>query len=192
MKIHRIWKCLVVSMILLALVLCFGTTAFAYGTIDTDQESSLTVYFGKDGNGFPGVEFQVYRVADVSDDAQFTLSGSFAEYPVVVNGLDSSGWRTLAQTLGAYVARESLKPFRKAETGDDGRAVFDQMDTGLYLVTGVTARGVTPTPRNRFWSACPRRTMSQVSGFMILLLPASMTAAIIRQAVTRIPLTGKY
>lgn len=136
MKIHRIWKCLVVSMILLALVLCFGTTAFAYGTIDTDQESSLTVYFGKDGNGFPGVEFQVYRVADVSDDAQFTLSGSFAEYPVVVNGLDSSGWWTLAQTLDAYVARESLKPFRKAETGDDGRAVFDQMDTGLYLVTG--------------------------------------------------------
>ena len=136
MKIHRVWRCLVTLMTMLALVLCFGTTAFAYGTIDTEQKSILTVYFGKDGNGFPNVEFQVYRVADVSADAQFTRSGDFAEYPVAVNGLDSSGWRTLAQTLDAYVARDNLKPLRTAETGDDGRAVFASLDTGLYLVTG--------------------------------------------------------
>ena len=136
MKIYRVWSCLVMSVALLALVLCFGTTAFAYGTIDTERESSLTVYFGRNGNAFSGVEFRVYRVADVSAGARFTLSGDFTEYPVVVNGLDSSGWRTLAQTLDGYVARDNLKPLQTAKTGSDGRAYFARLDPGLYLVAG--------------------------------------------------------
>ncbi len=78
----------------------------------------------------------MYRAAEVSAGAEFTLTGDFAEYPVKVNGLDSSGWRALAQTLDGYAARDGLNPLRTVETGKDGRAVFDHLDTGLYLVTG--------------------------------------------------------
>lgn len=140
MKRHRLWRCLAASVTLLVLALCLGTTAFADETVDTGREASLAVCFGQDGTGFAGVEFRVYRVANVSADAQFSLSGDFAGYPVVVNGLDSSGWRTLAQTLDAYVARDALTPLATAETGADGRAVFAPLPTGLYLVTGDRCR----------------------------------------------------
>lgn len=136
MKMIRFWKKLAPTLALLLLLSCFGTTAFAYGAIDTGRETSLTVYFGKDGDGFSGVEFQLYRVAEVSAGAGFTLTGDFAGYPVKVNGLDSSGWRALAQTLDGYAARDGLTPLREEPTGADGKVVFDQLDTGLYLVTG--------------------------------------------------------
>lgn len=136
MRIHRVWRRIAALAAVFVLALCLGTTAFAYGTIDTLRESSITVYFGAEDNGFPGVEFRVYLVADVSADAQFTLTGDFAKYPVEVNGLDSSGWRQLAQTLDAYTARDHLNPLQTAETGADGRAVFTGLKTGLYLVTG--------------------------------------------------------
>ena len=136
MKIYRICRRMAALLTALLLACCFGTTAFAYEAVDTGQETSLTVYFGKDGNGFSNVEFQVYRVAEVSAGAKFTLTGDFSDYPVRVNGLDSSGWRALAQTLESYAARDSLSPRQTEETGRDGKAVFSHLETGLYLVTG--------------------------------------------------------
>lgn len=132
----KIWRRFLASLLALSLLCCFGTTVFAYETVDTEREVSLTVYFGKDGNGFSGVEFRVYRVAEMSAGAQFILAGDFADYPVKVNGLDSSGCRALAQTLDGYAARDDLAPLRTVETGNDGKAVFNRLDTGLYLVTG--------------------------------------------------------
>ena len=136
MKTHRAWRRFLASLATLLLVCSLGTTAFAYETIDTGREASLTVCFGREGEGFPGVEFQLYRVAEVSAGARFTLAGDFTDYPVKINGLDSSGWRALAQTLEGYAARDDLSPLQTAETGRDGRAVFDRLETGLYLVTG--------------------------------------------------------
>ena len=139
-KSHGIWRFAAASLAALLLLCGFGTTAFAYGTIDTGREASLTVYFGRNGNGFSDVEFQVYRVAEVSASAKFTLTGDFADYPVQVNGLDSSGWRALAQTLDGYVARDRLKPLDKEKTDRDGEAVFTGLKPGLYLVTGDRCR----------------------------------------------------
>lgn len=115
---------------------CFGGSALAYETIDTDRKGSLTVYFGQDGSGFSGVGFSVYQIAEVSRDARFSLTGAFAEYPVSLEGLDSSGWRALAQTLAAYAARDGLEPMETVQTGEDGRARFAGLAAGLYLITG--------------------------------------------------------
>ena len=94
----------------LLLAVCCSPAALAYGAIDTGREASLTVFFGKDGDGFSGVEFQIYRAAEVSEGGTFTLTGDFADYPGQVNGLDRSGWRALAQTLEGYAARDGLSP----------------------------------------------------------------------------------
>ena len=58
------WITAVLTAVLLT---CFGITALAYERIDIDQEASLTLQFNRDSTGFSGVEFQLYRVADVSD-----------------------------------------------------------------------------------------------------------------------------
>ena len=68
--------------------------------------------------------------------AEFTLTGDFAGYPVSLEDLDSSGWRALAQTLDAYVGRDSLAPFKTAVTDAAGKAAFEHLPVGLYLVTG--------------------------------------------------------
>lgn len=133
MKIRRILCAFLLS---LSMLCCFETTAFAYKSPDASRPVSLTVYFGKNGKGYEGVEFQIYRIATVSSDIEFTLVGDFSTYPVKVNDLGNADWRALAQTLDSYVARDNLKPLRIEKTGTNGNATFKDLTSGLYLVTG--------------------------------------------------------
>ena len=136
MKTKRFLKWIAASLTALMLALGLGFTALAYVSIDNSRETSLTVQFEKEGAGFANVQFRIYRVAEVSDMAEFTLTGDFAGYPVSLEDLDSSGWRALAQTLDAYVGRDSLAPFKTAVTDAAGKAAFEHLPVGLYLVTG--------------------------------------------------------
>lgn len=136
MKIQIFLRRIAAFLIAAAFISCSGMTAFAYGAIDTSRETSLTVYFGRDGRGFSGVEFKLYHVADVSETINFTLTEAFAGYPIRLDGLDSSGWRALAQTLDGYVARDHLSPDKYGKTSQDGQVHFEHLKAGLYLVTG--------------------------------------------------------
>lgn len=136
MKIRRFWKIFVVFFTAVLLFPCFVTSALAYETVDTSQESSLTVSFIENGTGFAGVKFQLYRVADISAEGNLALTEEFEAYPVSMTNLDSSGWRALAQTLDAYISRDGLLPLKTAGTDDNGQAVFDHLPIGLYLVKG--------------------------------------------------------
>ena len=126
---------------IMVFVLLFGifsmaASAFAAEEIDMSRDASVNVYFGADGTGFPNVEFSIYRVADISDSGEYTLAGDFAHYPVLVEDLDSSGWRALAQTLDTYVSRDQIEPLQTKKTGQDGRLCFEDLSAGIYLVTG--------------------------------------------------------
>lgn len=112
------------------------TTVFAVDNGDIEQNASLTVYFGKNGEGFADVEFSIYRIAEISQDGSYTLTGDFKNYPVNLENLTSSGWRALAQTLDAYAARDHLQSLQVKKTGQDGQVVFSGLSTGLYLVKG--------------------------------------------------------
>lgn len=137
MKIRRVLRRTGIMLIVfLFCISCLPASVFARGSIETDRETALGVYFGKDGTGFPQTEFSVYRVADISENGTYTLRGDFAEYPVSLEDLDSSGWRALAQTLDAYAARDGLTPYQTKETGEDGKLRFIGLPAGLYLVTG--------------------------------------------------------
>lgn len=125
------------ALILMSVCLfCMAATAFAHEKIDTEKKAALTVYFGKDGTNFSEAGFEIYRIADVAENGSFTLTGDFSDYSVSLENLNSSGWRALAQTLDSYAARDKLAPLRTERTGKDGRAVFENLDTGLYLVCG--------------------------------------------------------
>ena len=137
MNIQRFWKKFAVAFMALVLLLpCLAIPAFAYNPIDTSRETSLTVHFGEGSTDFSGVEFRIYRVADVSESGEFTLAGDFVDYPISLENLDNAGWRALAQTLAGYVARDHLDPYKTAKTDKNGRAFFDHLPTGLYLVMG--------------------------------------------------------
>lgn len=120
--------------VLVLLACALAVTAVAQ-TIDQDRESTLTLSFGESGEGFPEVEFSLYRVASLTEE-EYALTDDFAQYPVSLEDLDSSGLRSLAQTLDAYVARDTLTPLLSQETGEDGMVSFDGLSPGLYLVLG--------------------------------------------------------
>ena len=117
-------------------VTCMAMTAFASGNIETGHQGSLSVQFEENGIGFVDVSFSIYRVADISEDGTYTLTGDFAQYPVRLEDLDSSGWRALAQTLDAYAARDKITPLMTRRTGSDGSFRITGLSTGLYLISG--------------------------------------------------------
>jgi len=135
----------------LLMVMLLPVQSLAARAIDTDATSSLQVQIAPDGDAQEGVEVRIYRVATVSIDCRFTLTGEFANYSVSLNDNDADSWRTLATTLDGYVTTDAIPAFKTAETGANGAAVFEDLPTGLYLVTGErwyasSTQYYTPTP----------------------------------------------
>ena len=87
--------------VLLGMLLWLPQTAMAAGEIDTTKATSLTILYP-----CADTSFQLFRVADVSPQAHFTLCGAFEQYPVSLTGLDAAGWRAAAQTLAGYASRD--------------------------------------------------------------------------------------
>lgn len=128
-----------IVILLLAFLLgvsCMAMTAFASENIEAGREGSLSVHFGENEIGFSEVAFSIHRVADISEDSIYTLSGDFKQYPVSLEDLDSSGWRALAQTLDAYAVRDEIAPIMTQQTGSDGSFQISGLSTGLYLISG--------------------------------------------------------
>ncbi|MCI7733518.1 MAG: Cna B-type domain-containing protein [Dysosmobacter sp.] len=126
-------------------------SARAASRIDTERPVSLTLCYQRE-QAVPGVEFSLYRVAEVSGSAAFRLTGDFAGYRVSLDQPSSAAWRALAETLASYAARDNLKPLDSGRTGSDGSLRFPNQQTtllpGLYLVVGErhTSGNYTYTP----------------------------------------------
>ncbi len=122
----------------LAMMLVMTQFSFAAPRIDTDRDVSVTIRYVKDNTALDGASFSLYKVADVSEFTEFTLTKDFSAYSVDLEYSDSEGWRDLAQTLDGYVQRDGIKAYRQGRTDSNGRLVFsgNGMKPGLYLITG--------------------------------------------------------
>lgn len=150
-------------------------TAVASGNIETGHQGSLSVQFEENGIGFADVAFSIYRVADISEDGTYTLTGDFAQYPVRMENLDSSGWRALAQTLDAYAARDEIASLMTRQTGPDGSFQITGLSTGLYLISGgqYIDEDIVYT-RSLCWYLFPD-CLRTVHGYMIQTFPVNLS-----------------
>ena len=96
-------RCFLAYFRVLATILCVlcvslssqPNTALAFepggaGEAPGKTELSLTVFFGTEQEGFPDVEFRLYRVGDMDLlRSEFALTGAFEQYPVSLNAEDS-------------------------------------------------------------------------------------------------------
>lgn len=152
---YRTYFTRISCLILTCLLLC--SSAFAVNSIDTGRTGSLTVEYQR----FADVEFSLYRVAEVSAAGKLTLTGDFTRYPVSVNGLNSSGWEALANTLTTCVRMDGLQALETGKTNASGKLTFNALQTGLYLIIGERHTGpdgwtYTPKP---FLVVLPGRTV---------------------------------
>lgn len=146
----------ILSVIMIMTMVLVPSQVSAIDKIDQSQPVSLTLTVSE--SAMTGMELDLYKVADISEWAEFTLTGDFAEYNVTVNGLDSEGWKSLAETLSGYADRDSIKPVMSVEVSDSGTAAFGTLEQGLYLIDGDEVyseeKVYTPTP---FMIALPNR-----------------------------------
>lgn len=115
----------------LTLALCLPRMVYAHTQPELDRQGNVTISYE-----VSGAKFYLYKVADMSEKVKFSLSGDFAGYPVSLENLDSDGWRSAAQTLEAYAARDSRTALAEGTTDTEGKLQFTNLTTGLYLVTG--------------------------------------------------------
>lgn len=132
---------------MLVFTLAAPVTVFAAEPIDTGKDASLTVSYKDEGTPIVGTGFNIFRVADVDEFADMTLTAQFASYPVSVDGLDQNGWQALALTLDGYAKRDKLTAESSAVTDSEGTFTVT-LKPGLFLVTGeqTVAGGYTYTP----------------------------------------------
>lgn len=122
--------------LLLLFLFCRTVPVQAYGLVEEDAVSSLTIRFQDGGTGIEGAKFSVFRIAEVTEMARYHLTGAFEDYPVSLEVPDSAGWRALALTLESYAMRDQITPDTQGETDEHGELVLSNLQTGLYLVTG--------------------------------------------------------
>lgn len=124
--------------ILLAVLLLFALltpfSVYAQGKAEPEQKSTLTIHYQHDNIILSNVEFYLYHVADLNDNI-YELSGDFEDCPVDLNELMEDSTNA-ASTLAAYVQTYNLTPSKQQKTSENGVAVFDTLDAGLYLVIG--------------------------------------------------------
>lgn len=109
--------------LLFALAFCVSLFVTSVSAANT---GSLTLSYGQDG-----AEFNIYRVAVLSDGA-YELTDTFAEYSV---DLSAEDWTDTAVTLEAYVQLDSIAPDGSGSISG-GSVTFTGLEEGLYLVVG--------------------------------------------------------
>ena len=141
-----------IAIFLCALCFCLRLIPFyaqAIGTEDAvepiipEKECALTMFYGCDGTAFADVTVKLYKIADVSADYQYTLTGKFAGSSLILNGIRTTGeWNAVRSTLEAYILAHSIQPDDTAITGGDGKVCFETLETGMYFaVVGQVAYG---------------------------------------------------
>ena len=105
---HRINR---ISMFLFCLVLFVSVIplkANAIDPIDENAQVALTIdYQGENGPVAEAV-FHLYKVAEVEGHGTFTPTEVFVKYALDYEDQDTAGWKSLAETLSAYISRDML------------------------------------------------------------------------------------
>lgn len=85
----------------LAVFLLLPLQALAAGSIDLNQDVSLTISYQDGNTPLVGAEFDIFLVATVDEYGELTPTKDFAQFHVNIRGKDDEAWRTLASTLDA-------------------------------------------------------------------------------------------
>lgn len=121
--------------------------------VDTARKCSLELEYSSEGRGFSGLEIRIFRVAEMYEDGRFALISPYNSFPVTIHGIKSQKeWRDAANTLAAYITSQQVAPTKLATTTENGKVLFSDLTTGIYLVMGTTAE--TEDATYRFENFC--------------------------------------
>jgi hypothetical protein len=128
---------------LLAVSFCLPLASFANPRVETDRICSLRLIYQDNGKPISGASFQLYFVADVSDNVTFSMKDKFVDSGIALVAEDDEVWASDAETLSSYITLESTKgvdidAVAQGKTNSEGVLEFTNLETGLYLLKGST------------------------------------------------------
>lgn len=137
-------KSIIYTVILLS-VFVFPLTSHAVSTsqakepVDISAESSLILTYSDCENLNENVCVKLYFVATVSPDFVFTLTESFEDTGLVINGISSnSEWSVVRTTLESYITANKILPVGEHMLDGSGCVKFESLIPGLYFVMPVS------------------------------------------------------
>jgi len=123
---HRITSLWIALLILFALV----PGAAAAPQIDPERNGSITVGITYGGRPVSGGSVTLFRLASLEQDGTFVPEGKYAQAGVDLNEtLTAAKIRTLVR-----FTQDQKLTGRRVAIGPDGKAVFSDLKTGLYLL----------------------------------------------------------
>ena len=107
---------------------------------------SITVNFVVNSQPVTQSRFSIWKVGKHTD-AGWVSEDYVYQYHV----LEGEGeWSEKASTLLSYLLRDEIKPYSQGSTGDQGQLRFDNLERGIYLMSGEASvqgsTSYTPTP----------------------------------------------
>lgn len=153
-----------------------ASTADAVEKVSLDTPCAFAVTYRADGAPFSGLEIRIYRVAALSEEEQYTLCGSFTDYPVELTGTtDQNIWDALTLTLNSYILADRVEPDAVQATDESGTASFSDLKAGIYLVGAVrTERDGTHYAFESFLAAVPTVTETGKWSYDVAAYPKNM------------------
>lgn len=83
------------------------------------------------------ITFDLYEAAALQEGG-YIPSPAYSGYPVSFSVETAADYRALASTLAGLTQRDAIPPTASCKTGPDGKAIFEDLAPGLYLVIGDT------------------------------------------------------
>ena len=112
-----------------------ASTADAKEPIETTKDCSMTLSYVHNQTVFPNLKVQVYHIATVSSDFQYTLTADFASTNLTVNGVSSTNeWDAMRTTLESYVIANGLSADYEYRTDSNGSVKLENLTPGLYFI----------------------------------------------------------
>lgn len=126
----------IVIMVIALIIFLIGGYAIFANDNNIDNKGNIVVNFSIGNSPTSDVKLKLFKIANIDENGKFTLYGDFADYPIVINNLDSEGYRKLASTLESYIAIDNNSSILEKDTNQNGQVNFSNLDNGLYLITG--------------------------------------------------------
>lgn len=126
---------LIVSLLLMPFGVYGMSTENAKEPILTDKKCSLELIYSGEEKIFPEEEVKLYKIADISEDFQYEALSEFSDCGLNLNGIESQGeWESICYTFENYIIAEKISPYAAEKTDVKGKAKFENLDCGLYLL----------------------------------------------------------
>lgn len=122
----------------LVLIMYLSCAVSNVNAVGANKKFSVKLTYTSNGYAFKNFDVDIYKFANIEPSGEFKLCGDFEDYRVNINGItEQSEWDEVTNTLYSYVAVDKILPLKSLKTNNNGVALFENFEQGLYLVSPV-------------------------------------------------------